>query len=126
MSEHPGGLAKYTADEWTQLQPALHDLSVDTLATVRKVLVEGHNPTQLAKEIGVSRQAVHAAIKRVRERLELYDAARLELYDAARRELYDAARLEPVVAWVPKGAANSLKESIKQLIRSHGGRVVGD
>lgn len=97
---------KYSVDQWQQLQPALRSLSDSTRSTARKVLVEGRSAPDVAQELGCSRQTVHAAVKRVRARLEKHDA--------------DA--LVPVLVWVPQEAV----EEVKNYARNHGGVIEGE
>lgn len=97
---------KYNAAEWEQLQPALRSLSVSTLSTARQVLVEGRSAADVAREQDCSRQTVHAAVKRVRARLEKHEAA----------------ELVPVLIWVPQEAV----EGVKDHAREQGGVVEGD
>ncbi|MGM0988574.1 MAG: TrfB-related DNA-binding protein [Pseudomonadota bacterium] len=97
---------KYSAAEWEQLQPALRSLSVSTISTARQVLVEGRSAPDVAKELDCARQTVHAAVKRVRARLEKYEAA----------------ELVPVLVWVPQEAV----EAVKDHAREQGGVVEGD
>ncbi|MCG7605417.1 TrfB-related DNA-binding protein [Halomonas sp. MM17-34] len=97
---------KYSAAEWEQLQPALRSLSVSTISTAQQVLVEGRSAPDVAKELGCARQTVHAAVKRVRARLEKYEAA----------------ELAPVLVWVPQEAV----EAVKDHAREQGGVVEGD
>jgi len=97
---------KYSAEEWEQLQPALRSLSVSTISTAREVLVEGRSAPDVAQELGCARQTVHAAVKRVRARLEKHEAA----------------ELVPVLVWVPQEAV----EDVKQYARDQGGIVEGD
>lgn len=97
---------KYSAAEWEQLQPALRSLSVSTISAARQVLVEGRSAPDVAKELGCARQTVHAAVKRVRARLEKYEAA----------------ELVPVLVWVPQEAV----EAVKGHAREQGGVVEGD
>ena len=97
---------KYSAEEWEQLQPALRSLSVSTITTAREVLVEGRSAPDVAQELGCARQTVHAAVKRVRTRLEKHEAA----------------ELVPVLVWVPQETV----EDVKQHARDQGGVVEGD
>lgn len=97
---------KYSAEEWEQLQPALRSLSVSTITTAREVLVEGRSAPDVAQELGCARQTVHAAVKRVRARLEKHEAA----------------ELVPVLVWVPQETV----EDVKQHARDQGGVVEGD
>lgn len=98
--------ARYTADEWEKVQPALRTLSVVTIDTAKMVLVDGRSAPDVAQEIGSARQTVHAAVKRVRARLEKYDAA----------------ELVPVLVWVPQETV----EVVKDHAREQGGVVEGD
>jgi len=99
MTTQPHALVKYSIDEWEQLQPALRSLSDATKSTARKVLVEGRSAVDVAQEQGCSRQTVHAAVKRVRIRLEKHDAA----------------ELVPVLVWVPQEAVKEVKSHARQL-----------
>lgn len=94
MTDKKSKTIRYTVDEWEKVQPALRSLSVVTIDTASKVLVDGRGAPDVAREIGSSRQTVHTAVKRVRARLEKYDNA----------------ELVPVLVWVPKDVVESIKE----------------
>lgn len=106
MTAQPKKPIKYSEEEWYQLQSAFKSLTDSTTETARKVLVEGRSPADVAKEQGCSRQTVHAAVKRVRARLDKHEAA----------------KLVPILAWVVEEEA----ESIKSYIRQQGGVIEGE
>lgn len=106
MTTQANALVKYSVDEWEQLQPALRTLSDSTRSTARKVLVEGRSAPDVAQELGCARQTVHAAVKRVRARLEKHEAA----------------ALVPVLVWVPL----EVVEEVKSHARQHGGVIEGE
>lgn len=88
---------KYTAEQWDRITPALRNLSSGTVSVARAVLVDARRPTDVAKEVGESRQAVYAAIKRVREVLDKHQEA----------------GLVPVMVWLPPELAAQVQEMAK-------------
>ncbi len=85
---------RYTPEEWDTYYPALKGLSVTTLEIARAVLVDGKRPIDIATERGESRQQVHAALKRVRVKLEDKQAK----------------GLVPVMVWLPEEEAQKVRE----------------
>lgn len=85
---------RYTPEEWDTYYPALKSLSVSTLEIARAVFVDGHRPIDIATERGESRQQVHAALKRVRAKLEEKQAK----------------GLVPVLVWLPADEAEKVKK----------------
>ncbi|QCR38905.1 TrfB-related DNA-binding protein [Nissabacter sp. SGAir0207] len=87
-----------TQEEWDKLSPALYKLSRQTADIVRAVLVEGRQGIDVAKEHNVSRQAVYAAVARVRKIMEAKDLS----------------VLEPVLVWLPPDKAKEVRAMAKQ------------
>lgn len=88
---------KYTAEQWDRIKPAVRNLAVGTVEMARAVLVDGKRPSDVAKELGESRQLVNAAIKRVRDVLDKYQEA----------------GLVPVMVWLPPELAAQVMEMAK-------------
>nr|WP_015647616.1 TrfB-related DNA-binding protein [Pseudomonas sp. GLE121]AGL12861.1 putative transcriptional regulator [Pseudomonas sp. GLE121] len=88
---------KYTAEQWDRISPAMRNLAVGTVAMARAVLVDGKRPSEIAKEMGESRQLVNAAIKRVRDVLDKHQEA----------------GLVPVMVWLPPELAAQVHEMAK-------------
>lgn len=103
MPKVPNHSVKYSLDEWEKVQPALKSLSSSTLNTAKRVLVDGVSAPDVASENGVSRQTVHAAVKRVKARLESYEAE----------------ELTPLLVWLPRDAV----EEVAALVSKLGGEV---
>lgn len=84
-------------EEWEKLLPALESCSVITLKIGRAVLVEGNRQSDVARELGKTRQAVAASVKRVKEMIKPF-------------ELQD---LEPVSVWLPPELAAQVRAMAK-------------
>ncbi|MDU8491951.1 TrfB-related DNA-binding protein [Pseudomonas syringae pv. actinidiae] len=88
---------KYTAEQWDRIKPAMRNLAFATVEMARAVLVEGKRPSDVAKEVGETRQLVNAAIKRVRNVLDKHQEA----------------GLVPVMVWLPPELAAQVMEMAK-------------
>lgn len=61
---------KMTPEEFEAIMPRLGRLTLDTIKVARSVLVDGLAPTAAGDLHGVSRQRVHAIVKRFSEAVE--------------------------------------------------------
>ncbi|MCW7549995.1 TrfB-related DNA-binding protein [Photorhabdus aballayi] len=58
-------IRRISQSDWDLIYPALEHLSIKTIKTARDILVDGKKPSDVSKERNVTRQNVHAAVKKV-------------------------------------------------------------
>jgi len=88
---------RITPQEWDKLTPALQSMKMSTFQAVREVLVDGKSGVEVGAKYGISRQAVNAAVARVRKILEENDLT----------------VLEPVTVWLPPEKAAEVRAMAK-------------
>lgn len=84
---------RFSKEEWEAYLPCLRTYNDSTKQYAFMVLVEGRSVVDVAREVGVSKQTVHIAVKRVIKRLE-YNNAPL---------------LVPVLLWMPADEVERLQ-----------------
>ena len=77
----------YTAEDWKRISPVF----------ASRRLVDGQRPQDVANDRGMSKQTVHAAVKRVRAILDEHGAS----------------ELVPVIVWLPPELAAQVMEMAK-------------
>lgn len=89
----------YTAEDWKKIAPvfASRRLAISTVEIAKAILVDGQRPQDVANARGMSKQTVHAAVKRVRAILDEQGAK----------------ELVPVLVWLPAELAEQVKEMAK-------------
>ena len=89
----------YTAEDWKRISPvfASRRLAVSTVEIATAILVDGQRPQDVANDRGMSKQTVHAAVKRVRAILDEHGAS----------------ELVPVMVWLPPELAAQVMEMAK-------------
>lgn len=89
----------YTAEDWKKIEPvfASRRLAIKTVEIAKSILVDGQRPQDVAKARGMTKQTVHAAIRRVRAILDEQGAK----------------ELVPVLVWLPAELAEQVKEMAK-------------
>lgn len=96
---------RLSAEDWEQLKPLLVGFSSKSLEHARRVLVEHASLASVAREAGVSRQAVNNAVNRVK----------------AKVAPSKAPGLTPCVVWLPEGDMAALVALAEQ----HGWKLKG-
>ncbi|WP_193060518.1 TrfB-related DNA-binding protein [Halomonas sp. 3A7M] len=96
---------RLSLDEWEQLQPLLVGFSSKTLDHARRVLVEGASQASVARDAGISRQAVKIAVNRVK----------------AKVAPSQSPGLTPCVVWLPESDIAALAAFAEQ----HGWKLKG-
>ena len=63
---------RISKDDWSQIEPRLRSFSRNTTEIAYAVLVDGRRQIEVAEEYGLSTQAVHQSIKRVKKVFDEY------------------------------------------------------
>lgn len=89
----------YTAEDWKKIAPvfASRRLAISTVEIAKAILVDGQRPQDVANARNMSKQTVHAAVKRVRAILDEQGAK----------------ELVPVLVWLPAELAEKVREMAK-------------
>ncbi|WP_042857978.1 TrfB-related DNA-binding protein [Dickeya sp. NCPPB 3274] len=58
---------RYTQEEWDNIVPSLRRFSMSTVQAVHAVLVKGERQVDVVHELGLSKQSVNKALKKVLE-----------------------------------------------------------
>nr|QOQ33305.1 hypothetical protein [Pseudomonas syringae pv. actinidiae] len=89
----------YTAEDWKKIAPvfASRRLAISTVEIAKAILVDGQRPQDVANGRGMSKQTVHAAVKRVRSILDEQGAK----------------ELVPVLVWLPAELAEQVRDMAK-------------
>lgn len=90
---------RMTPAEFEQEKEKLQSLSVKTVEVARLVFVEGMTNTAAAQQVGMSRQNVHQALRRVKAKLSGYPS--------------DWVKLENT--WMPESMAAEIRKRIAEL-----------
>jgi len=89
----------YTAEDWKKIAPvfASRRLAISTVEIAKAILVDGQRPQDVANARSMSKQTVHAAVKRVRAILDEQGAT----------------ELVPVLVWLPADLAQQVMDMAK-------------